>query len=50
MAGWWLALTHIATGLALCLTVIGIPMGIANVKLIGVALPPLGQQIVGRRV
>ena len=45
-AGWWLALTHIATGLALCLTIIGIPMGIANFKLIPVSLMPLGKQIV----
>ena len=45
-AGWWLALTHIVTGLALCLTIIGIPMGIANFKLIPVSLMPLGKQIV----
>ena len=45
-AGWWLALTHIATGVALCVTIIGIPMGIANFKLIPVSLMPLGKQIV----
>jgi uncharacterized membrane protein YccF (DUF307 family) len=45
-AGWWLALTHIVTGLALCLTIIGIPLGIANFKLIPVSLMPLGKQIV----
>ena len=33
-AGWWLALTHIVTGLLLCITIIGIPLGIANFKLI----------------
>ena len=38
VAGWWLALTHIVTGIALCVTIIGIPMGIANFKLIGSAL------------
>ena len=48
-AGWWLALTHIATGLALCLTIIGIPMGIANFKLIPVSLMPLGKEIVTKR-
>jgi uncharacterized membrane protein YccF (DUF307 family) len=48
-AGWWLALAHIATGLALCATIIGIPMGIANFKLIPVSLMPLGKQIVTRR-
>ena len=45
-AGWWLALTHIVTGLALCLTIIGIPLGIANFKLIPVTVMPLGKQIV----
>ena len=48
-AGWWLALAHIATGLALCVTIIGIPMGIANFKLIPVSLMPLGKQIVPKR-
>jgi uncharacterized membrane protein YccF (DUF307 family) len=46
VAGWWLALTHIVTGLALCLTIIGIPMAIANFKLISISLLPLGKQIV----
>ena len=45
-AGWWLALTHILTGLALCVTIIGIPLGIANFKLIPVTVMPLGKQIV----
>ena len=45
-AGWWLALAHIATGLALCATIIGIPMGIANFKLLPISLMPLGKQIV----
>ncbi|MGI5513762.1 YccF domain-containing protein [Streptomyces sp. CA-106131] len=46
LAGWWLALAHIATGIALCLTIIGIPFGIANFKLIPVSLLPLGREIV----
>ena len=45
-AGWWLALTHIVTGLLLCITIIGIPMGIANFKLIPISLMPLGKEIV----
>lgn len=44
--GWWLALTHIVTGIAMCLTIIGIPFGIANFKLIPVSLFPLGREIV----
>ncbi|MFF0205552.1 YccF domain-containing protein [Streptomyces sp. NPDC005017] len=46
LAGWWLALGHITTGIVLCLTIIGIPLGIANFKLIPVSLFPLGREIV----
>ena len=46
LAGWWLALAHLVTGIALCLTVIGIPLGLANFKLIPVSLLPLGREIV----
>jgi uncharacterized membrane protein YccF (DUF307 family) len=46
LAGWWLALGHLITGVALCLTVIGIPFGIANFKLIPVSLVPLGSRVV----
>jgi uncharacterized membrane protein YccF (DUF307 family) len=46
LAGWWLALGHIVTGIALCLTIIGIPFGIANFKLIPLSLMPLGKEIV----
>jgi uncharacterized membrane protein YccF (DUF307 family) len=45
-AGWWLALGHVFTGIALCVTIIGIPLGIANFKLIPVSLVPLGREIV----
>jgi uncharacterized membrane protein YccF (DUF307 family) len=45
-AGWWLALGHLVTGFLLCLTIIGIPFGIANFKLIPISLAPLGQEIV----
>ena len=44
--GWWLALEHLITGVALCLTIIGIPLGLANFKLIPVSLTPLGREIV----
>ncbi|WP_438828182.1 YccF domain-containing protein [Streptomyces mirabilis] len=46
LAGWWLALAHIVTGILLCITIIGIPFGIANFKLIPVSLLPLGREIV----
>jgi len=46
LAGWWLALGHLVTGVAMCLTIIGIPLGLANFKLIPVALTPFGRDIV----
>ena len=46
LAGWWLALGHIVTGVLMCLTIIGIPLGLANFKLIPVSLTPLGREIV----
>ncbi|GAA4678841.1 YccF domain-containing protein [Streptomyces buecherae] len=46
LAGWWLALSHVVTGLLLCVTIIGIPLGVANFKLIPVSLTPLGRDIV----
>lgn len=46
VAGIWLAIGHLTTGVALCLTIIGIPMGIASFKLIPVSLMPLGKVIV----
>lgn len=46
LAGIWLAIAHVVTGIALCITVIGIPFGIANFKLIPVSLMPLGKQVV----
>lgn len=45
-AGLWLAIGHVVTGIALCITIIGIPLGIANFKLIPVSLMPLGKEIV----
>jgi uncharacterized membrane protein YccF (DUF307 family) len=44
--GWELALLHVFTGIALCLTIIGIPLGLANFKLVPVSLFPLGTEIV----
>jgi uncharacterized membrane protein YccF (DUF307 family) len=44
--GWWLAIGHLLTGVALCLTIIGIPLGLANFKIIPVTLLPLGVRIV----
>ena len=46
LAGWWLALGHLFTGIALCLTIIGIPLGVANFKLVPLALVPFGKTVV----
>ncbi|MBE9374033.1 YccF domain-containing protein [Saccharopolyspora sp. HNM0983] len=46
LAGWWLALGHITAGIASCLTIIGIPLGIAHFKLVPVSLLPMGRRIV----
>ena len=46
LAGWWLALAHILAGVAQCVTIIGIPFGIANFKLVPAAFWPLGRHIV----
>ena len=44
--GWWLAVGHLVSGVLLCLTIIGIPLGLANFKLITVGLRPFGREIV----
>lgn len=49
LAGWWLALGHVVSGIALCITIIGIPLGIADFKMIPVSLAPLGKEIVSTR-
>ena len=46
LAGWWLAIGHIVTGVAMCITIIGIPLGIASFKLVPISLMPLGKDIV----
>ena len=46
IAGIWLAIGHVVTGVLLCVTIIGIPLGVANFKLVPVSLMPLGKEIV----
>lgn len=46
LGGWWLALLHIITGVLLCLTIIGVPLGVANFKLLTVSIRPFGREIV----
>jgi uncharacterized membrane protein YccF (DUF307 family) len=49
LAGLWLAIGHAVSGALLCLTIIGIPLGLASFKLIPVSLTPLGREIVPSR-
>ncbi|GIH13517.1 YccF domain-containing protein [Rugosimonospora africana] len=45
VAGWWLALGHLMTAIVQFVSIIGIPLGLANLKLIPVSLLPLGREI-----
>ena len=46
LAGWWLALAHVVTALILAVTIIGLPFAWAHLKLAGLALWPIGREIV----
>ncbi len=46
LAGWWLALGHVVTALALALTIIGLPFAWAHLKLASLALWPVGKTVV----
>ncbi|OMC13119.1 MULTISPECIES: YccF domain-containing protein [unclassified Mycobacterium] len=44
--GLWLAIGHLVSAVAMAITVIGLPLALANLKLIPVSLMPLGKEIV----
>jgi uncharacterized membrane protein YccF (DUF307 family) len=44
--GFWLAIGHLVSAVAMAVTIIGIPLALANLKLIPVSLVPLGKEIV----
>ncbi|MFD1719278.1 YccF domain-containing protein [Georgenia deserti] len=46
IAGLWLAIGHVGTALAQAITIIGIPLAIANLKMIPVTVVPFGKDIV----
>ena len=46
LCGFWLAIGHIVSAIAMAITIIGIPLALANLKLIPVSLFPLGKEIV----
>lgn len=46
VAGLWLALGHVTTAVAQAVTIIGIPLAIANLRMIPVTCFPFGRRIV----
>jgi uncharacterized membrane protein YccF (DUF307 family) len=46
LAGWWLALGHLITGVGLAVTIIGIPFAWAHLKLAGISLWPIGKEVI----
>jgi uncharacterized membrane protein YccF (DUF307 family) len=46
LAGWWLAVGHVASALACFITIIGIPFGLQHLKLAVIALAPIGMAVV----
>lgn len=46
LAGLWIAIGHVVSGVIFFITIIGIPFGVASFKLAGLALFPLGKRIV----
>jgi uncharacterized membrane protein YccF (DUF307 family) len=46
IVGWWLATLHLITSVLLAITIIGIPLAMANLKLVMVSLLPFGREIV----
>ncbi|XWJ90509.1 YccF domain-containing protein [Phytobacter ursingii] len=44
--GWWLCVMHIVAGITQCITIIGIPVGIANFKIAAIAIWPVGRRVV----
>ena len=48
--GWWLCVMHIVAGITQCITIIGIPVGIANFKIAAIAIWPVGRRVVSVEV
>ncbi|WP_130866027.1 YccF domain-containing protein [Acidipropionibacterium timonense] len=48
VAGWWLALAHLAAALAQSITIVGLANAVVSLKMIPVSCVPFGKQIVPR--
>lgn len=44
--GWWLCIMHICVGITQCISLIGIPVGLANFKIAAIAVWPVGRRVV----
>lgn len=49
-SGFWLSISHIFIGICECISIIGIPFGIANFKIAKAAFAPLGKRIVSSEI
>lgn len=49
VAGLWLAIGHLTTAAAQAVTIVGIPLAIANLKMIPITCVPFGKDIVDAR-
>ena len=45
LAGWWLAIGHIASALANAVTIIGLPFALQHLKLAMLTLAPIGAEV-----
>lgn len=50
LAGFWLALGHLASAVACTMTIIGIPFAIQHLKLAMISFAPIGQTIVSKEI
>lgn len=48
--GWYLALSHFIIGVLWCITIIGVPFGVAHFRLMRQAFAPIGMMVVPREV
>jgi uncharacterized membrane protein YccF (DUF307 family) len=46
VAGWWLAISHIVSAALLAITIIGLPLALADLKMVPLALAPFGKRVV----
>ena len=46
LGGWYLAIMHLIVGIGWCLTIIGIPFGVAHFRLMKQAFAPIGKAVV----